>query len=591
MAQYIRKAVLINTYRAISFATLSVNKLIRPAALRTIESLSQVIATKESEESSTKDKIITTLRSSIGSALDATSKYTDTSLTYISQSLTSNQRELEERLAKDFNVEFSGWLLSAENLTVMEKILQSFAGALMKIQGISSYQAFQYLILFTDLQKIARTYAPEMVYGIDTKKLIEPLPELQRQEIERIREDAHYHLLFATAVYGRPNRVDFIIQGNGPETWEQNFLKGVKLQTEDLIHACWKSFTYKPVFAFARDSSVKKFVLSIRGTRSILDFLTDIDAEYFNISLRRDPKGKLYLKVHHTSHMDLHLKQKISAMVPIINFEEESRVNTELEEEKVESHQLHGVENKSAKNMLEDEELYRGWIHAGMFTAALSVFHEVKPTVEKTFANPEYKDYQFSISGHSLGGGISTILTLLFLVYPPSTIENPSERIIGYSYGTAAVLSKEFFPLLKDNLISVVNETDLVPRLSAGSVRDTLDVIRALDLCEQKEPGVTKTIVSYALKEDEKSQANRPQSLKKTLELFNIIKKENMNSVKLLPQGRIFLMTKQFVESKGIAFVEVKDCEFFNQLIFSRDLFINHLPKSYEVSMQLCRAL
>jgi hypothetical protein len=512
----------------------------------------------------------------------------DSSLNSLIESLDSNQRELEERLARDFNIKASGWLLSSENVTVMEKIIQAFADALMIIQGISPYQAFQYLILYTDLQKIARTFAPELVHGVSREKMLAPLPEDKRQELIRIKEDAWYQYIFASAVYGKSARVDYTLKGNAMlSSWEENFLKNINLQPEDLLYTSWKSVTYKPVFTLVRDRSLKKLILCIRGTKSISDLLTDIDAQYFNISLRKDPSGKLYLKIHYTSNMDLHLKQKIVSEVPIINFEEESKVNIELEEEKVESHKMNGVNSDPSKNAPLDEELYRGWIHTGMLTAALGIFHEIKPVVEKTFADPEYDDFQFNITGHSLGGGMSTILTLLFLVYPPPSLKNPSERIMGYTFATAAVLSKEFFPLLRENLISVINETDMVPRLSTGSARDLLHVIRNLDLCEQKEPGVTKKIVAYALKEDEQSQANRPEGIQKTLELFKTLKDQSMNSVKLLPQGRIFLMTKELIEKEEQkVFVEIDSCEYFDSLIVSRDFLINHLPKSYDTSMR-----
>jgi len=77
---------------------------------------------------------------------------------------------------------------------------------------------------------------------------------------------------------------------------------------------------------------------------------------------------------------------------------------------------------------------------------------------------------------------MSTLMTLLYVIHPLKVFkERTYERLSGYSYGGASVLSTDFDKYMKDIMKTVVLGYDIVPRLSYGSVRDLCNIILAFD--------------------------------------------------------------------------------------------------------------
>ena len=74
------------------------------------------------------------------------------------------------------------------------------------------------------------------------------------------------------------------------------------------------------------------------------------------------------------------------------------------------------------------------------------------------------------------------MMSLLYLVHPLKSMKGSVEqRVIGYSFGGASVLSADFDKRLKNVMKTVVFGYDYVPRLSYGSVNDICKVILAFD--------------------------------------------------------------------------------------------------------------
>ena len=97
-------------------------------------------------------------------------------------------------------------------------------------------------------------------------------------------------------------------------------------------------------------------------------------------------------------------------------------------------------------------------------------------------SKPDHQDYNLVITGHSLGGGMSTLMVLLYLIHPLKAFkERTFEKLNGYSFGGASVLSLDFDKYLKDIMKNVIFGYDIVPRLSYGSVRDICKIMLAFD--------------------------------------------------------------------------------------------------------------
>lgn len=102
--------------------------------------------------------------------------------------------------------------------------------------------------------------------------------------------------------------------------------------------------------------------------------------------------------------------------------------------------------------------------------------------LEETFAKLP-KDYRLVITGHSLGGGMTSVMTFLFLIHPLSYFKGKKldDLIVGYSYGAPPTFDKVVAPVLENHLFNVVNHYDLVPRLSFGSLKDLDKAIVSLN--------------------------------------------------------------------------------------------------------------
>ena len=102
--------------------------------------------------------------------------------------------------------------------------------------------------------------------------------------------------------------------------------------------------------------------------------------------------------------------------------------------------------------------------------------------LEEEFSKPINSDFNLIVTGHSLGGGMSTLMVLLYLVHPLKAIKgNISKRLFGYSYGGASVLSTDFDKYMSGAMKSVILGYDIVPRLSYGSIMDICNVMLAFD--------------------------------------------------------------------------------------------------------------
>jgi len=77
---------------------------------------------------------------------------------------------------------------------------------------------------------------------------------------------------------------------------------------------------------------------------------------------------------------------------------------------------------------------------------------------------------------------MSTLMTLLYVIHPLKVFkERTYERLSGYSFGGASVLSLDFEKYMKDIMKNVVLGHDIVPRLSFGSIRDLCKIMLAFD--------------------------------------------------------------------------------------------------------------
>jgi hypothetical protein len=146
-----------------------------------------------------------------------------------------------------------------------------------------------------------------------------------------------------------------------------------------------------------------------------------------------------------------------------------------------------------------DAEYY---VHSGMYQSALGLTAR-DSTVHKTLVDAlnRYPNYGLVVAGHSLGGGVTALLAIAYstpadvflrqadlgqsLTYPPISTPfvtsvasglPPGRPIHCYAYGPPAVVSPDLTRYSRGLITSVVQNSDVVPCLSLGVLRDLKNI-------------------------------------------------------------------------------------------------------------------
>ena len=161
--------------------------------------------------------------------------------------------------------------------------------------------------------------------------------------------------------------------------------------------------THEPSFFMMMDKITKSIVISISGTKSVTDILTDVDCK--------------------------------SKSIKIIN-------------------------NKN-------NETINGYIHEGIYIGAKYIYNIITPKLIDIY-NKWGNTYKIIICGHSLGGGISNALGLLY--YNHEIIHNKMNLKI-YSFASPPCVSKNLMNLCNEYIYSIILSSDIVTRLSLQNVK------------------------------------------------------------------------------------------------------------------------
>ena len=129
-----------------------------------------------------------------------------------------------------------------------------------------------------------------------------------------------------------------------------------------------------------------------------------------------------------------------------------------------------------------------GYCHEGMYQSAQWFAKNMRqPILDALRAHP---DYTFTLTGHSLGGGVGSLLFLLWLHDPEM---NPtSRRIRGEFFGSPCVVSPELAHLGYGYINNWVLGDDVVCRLSKGAVEDLCSIVLQLTHHSRQETALYK---------------------------------------------------------------------------------------------------
>ncbi|PVU96243.1 hypothetical protein BB561_001306 [Smittium simulii] len=222
---------------------------------------------------------------------------------------------------------------------------------------------------------------------------------------------------------------------------------------------------HTPVHFIAIDRATKSVVLAIRGTLGVSDFFIDLMCTYKQIVLTNHPKSK---EVQFKAHSGMWKSACLMA---------------------------------SPKN---------------------EVFIEICEALRK------FPNYGLVLCGHSLGGGVAALLSILWSkpVYdqteskePVGSLKSSNQRndpkfvtssifglvsdrpIACYSYGSPCVVNSELSSYSQSFIISIINSNDVFSHLSIGSMVDLIAVTTTLE----KERKTVEKIVMNAFREQKTS--------------------------------------------------------------------------------------
>ncbi|ORY35472.1 hypothetical protein BCR39DRAFT_555621 [Naematelia encephala] len=300
------------------------------------------------------------------------------------------------------------------------------------------------------------------------------------------------------------------------------------------------------------------------------------------------------------------------------------------------------------------------YVHSGMYQSALGLTAK-QSTVHQTLVDTlvKYPNYGLVVTGHSLGGGVAALLAIacstpaaMFLKenaareqpisHPPITTPFvtsftsglPAGRPIhSYAYGPPAITSPALAKYARGLITSVVQNSDVVPCISLGTLRDLRNI--ALTLYEEgnvAEEIVGRVVGIYQSKLPfQNSQApsvtgnsrfsSSPSALQSPStpgdeEVLNdwmvsLIKtmRADMDSDKLYPPGVVYILEyfdvfvtteatdeerrrgAKATHHKQAHRVILRQCdsveERFREPLFSKTMLNDHLPSHYERSTQL----
>jgi len=334
--------------------------------------------------------------------------------------------------------------------------LQAMVTTMNKLQEKSSTLSpalvARHLSGYNIMQDIMMRHYSELVFG--PKSYANVIPTLEQElDLDQVSSECNFYARLATAVYGDKIVYELSTSKKPPKTPAENieqFLRLARIDPKQLVYSNWYSDSYHPAHCIVVLKERKEVVLVIRGTVSSGDAVTDLVACTMNFSVLKDEKGKNLITINSKSGGEINLNASF--------IQKENKSNGDNQ-------------NINA--------------HEGIFTAGIELYTSIRGKLDEVFqALPA--DYKLIITGHSLGGGMTTAMTFLFVVNPLKYFANVElkGRVNGYSFAPPPVFDKAAAPFLNDHLVNIVNHFDLVPRLSYGSLKDLDDVV--MDIHERE---------------------------------------------------------------------------------------------------------
>jgi hypothetical protein len=147
-----------------------------------------------------------------------------------------------------------------------------------------------------------------------------------------------------------------------------------------------------------------------------------------------------------------------------------TKMSVHSQDEIIESHGIEMQPERTTK--------VRG-VHEGLLHCAQQLFSEISPLIEEYAVS---KGYDVVCTGHSMGAGTSSLLSLLIRgKYPELVIPNgDTERVRVYAFAPPPVMDRATSLACRHYVTSVVNNSDIIPRSSLTNLDILLTMLEAV---------------------------------------------------------------------------------------------------------------
>jgi len=223
----------------------------------------------------------------------------------------------------------------------------------------------------------------------------------------------------------------------------------------DLHYASWVDGVWQTPFVVVTDDVTQAIVISIRGSTSPFDWITDASANINKFHDGIDMKS-LLTKAH------------------LGNGKNGDNLDGDNANFSLKENLLVEEDNK-------DVDVN---VHEGMFLAALCIYGQVIRVIAALKENTKYKDYKVVVTGHSLGAGVASLLTFLL----QKTIKHEYDCVRCYAFEPpGCMVSGALLKESQNHTLSFVVGDDIVPRISFNSMKQLHDFVQ--DTLSKKKTG------------------------------------------------------------------------------------------------------
>jgi hypothetical protein len=236
----------------------------------------------------------------------------------------------------------------------------------------------------------------------------------------------------------------------------------------------------------------------------------------------------------------------------------------------------HNVEFTS---VYDANDLMKASAHGGFLKSAQTLASHLHELVAETLqANPTY---ELVIVGHSLGGGVATLLALLWAQIPLFVSRNV--RAISYASPCVVCSNISQAPFTRRHVTSVVTGDDVVSRFRLATFRELQEkLLQAAKNDNEDDVENTTSIMNG------NDNVEMDESMDDTCEMVSsesaIPPLEQAEDEKLYCAGRVWWLQSKEYEPHPI--VQVNPVKELNEIGLFPEMFAIHLPKAYMDSLE-----